>query len=158
MKERKTRKVSAAFQELARLPDKVDEAVADARIKLLEECTTKILMLISAELPEISLRRVEDLQPHVEEIVKGLLIDTVMAERSNPDVKRQRARYRGRQGGRVRSNQSRKKLVLDLAEQIDAGCPRLSLGKLAERVKDGVAGVELSTVRRYLSGFHHRRK
>jgi hypothetical protein len=158
MKESKACKVSAAAQELARLPDEIDEAVTDARIQLVEECTAEILTLISVELPEIALRRVDDLRPRVMEIVKDLLIDTVMAERSNPDVKRQRARSRGRQGGRVRTDQSRKKLVLELAEKIDAECPGLSLYKLAARVKDGVPGVELSTVTRYLSGFHHRGK
>lgn len=158
MSPNRTEKISAAAQELGRLPDEVDDAVADARIYLIDMCSMEIIDLISAELPEIAESRVGRLRPYVSEILQELLFSTVSAERSSKNVKKQLARSRGRRGGRVRSNQSRKKQVLDFAEVMIAESPGLSLNEVARRIRDILPGVELSTIRRYLSGFHQNHK
>lgn len=151
---RRTTKISAAaIAELMRLPDKVDLAVADARIELVDEGTEEIMELIAEKLSDNALRRVKSLRAKIWKILDEVVFRTISVERSGPNRKKQRARSRGRRGGAVRSRQSRKKLVLELASRIDAETPGLSLNQLAKHIVDRLPGVELTTVRKYLVHF-----
>lgn len=144
---------AAAASELARQPDEVDNAITDARITRVDQCVAEVLAMILVGCPETRRGQVMALQEGIQRLLERLMLDTVAAERSSPHIKRQRARSRARMGGRVRKNQSRKKLVLEWAEKIDAERPGMKVGKLAELIKERVAGVELSSVKKYVSQY-----
>lgn len=138
---------------LLRESDHVDLRVIEARITLANDSAEEVLELIAARFPDIALKQIKGLRTKIRRIFDDVVTRTIMVEQLGPDQKKQRARSRGRRGGAVRSNQSRKKMVLELAKKIDAGVPGLSLNQLAKRVVESLPGVEQTTVRRYLARF-----